>query len=145
MLKELIEQHAATNGFYFIYGDKATHNLLGCVESLQGRKGLFLEPIQSDQKFGQFGGLESETYRGHFVLVVKSELDGGSPETGGQDYYLQKYENNIKPAKENATVLGTEIACAELEINEWSIVELINFFDENTDGVSVKFTIKRTI
>lgn len=144
MLKEIIETYSEENNLVFIYGDKATQNLLGCIQTLNGKTGLFLEPIQRDYKFSEYGGTESETFKGHLVLIVKSNLDGGSPEIGGQDYYDEKYNNHIKPLLSIAQSLASSITCEELEVLEWSIIEVVNLFDENTDGISIRFTIKQS-
>lgn len=74
------------------------------------------------------------TYTGNLMILTNSDLDTES--------YEEKFENYIRPLL--AIVLGrmkSNLLC-NYDINLWRVIEIINFFDFNADGVSINFELK---
>ncbi len=119
----------------FDYGRKDFHNL---IDEDDSRWHLFLDPVTDESND------ETMTFEGYFMLLSTSDYD--------QNYDSQKdtlpedgkWLQNIKPKKdflksEFKKVLGCD---GRWEVLRFRITEIINFFDNNMDGVLVNFSIK---
>jgi hypothetical protein len=76
------------------------------------------------------------------MLLSKSDIDERYDESGDECGNDGKFKSNILPKK---MYLQNEfrnlLECGDLEINRSSMTDIINFFDDNLDGVLVAFTI----
>ena len=138
-LVEVLEQQATTLGWTFSYGNKANQNLMES-DLVADRIYLLLDPVRRLRAFSEFGGTGTSTFTGSFLLLVKSTIDQEYYE--GQGTEAGKYKENIKP------LLQTEIPkledvlnCDAYQINEWSIVDVVDILDFNADGIIVTFNI----
>lgn len=139
-LVSYFESICATNGIYFSYGNRANQNLLRS-DLTADKKYLLLDPLTRNKTFGELGGAGEVVYNSSFFLVQKSTID--------KKYYNQsgevdngKYKEYILPILQNelSTIEGA-INCDEYEIRTWTVVDAINVFDVNLDGVIVTFSI----
>lgn len=103
----------------FIYSTSKNYNT--------GETFMFIDPIvRSPHNTGT-------TYSGNMMILTNSDLDG---------MYDDKFEAYIRPLLN--IVLGSfknKLLC-DFDINLWRVIEVVNFFDFNADGVSIQFEIK---
>jgi len=133
---ELFREVAESFDWIFDYGRKDFHNLID--DGTNGKWHFFLDPVVDDTN-SQFA-----IYEGYFMVLSIADLDqnydnqkGTSPEDG-------KWLQNIKPKKDFLkTKFRDKLECADLEILRYRMTEVINFFDDNMDGVLVNFQIKQ--
>lgn len=162
------ERYADSLGWKFSYGDRQNRNLLESDRE-EGLVYMLLDPVTRGRAFSINGGEGNQTFSGSFMLVVKStidqvyhnqqnstepdflfskrakELDGGfivASDCGFDVVQLGKYIENIKP------LLNTEIRkleslinCGDYAITNWSIIDVINALDVNTDGIIVTYNL----
>lgn len=138
---EVFEEQVTTLGWTFSYGNAANNNLLS--SSLDVDEIYFiLDPVTRVPLFTEFGSIESTTFNGQFLLVVKSTIDNNYHNQKGQDKATGKYEKNIKPLLEvELAKLQNYFNCSEHQITGWSIIDAINVLDVNTDGVVVTYSL----
>lgn len=126
----------------FSYGNAANLNLLRS-NALTDDVYFLLDPVTRVKEKGQYGGTGLVTFNGSFMVVVKSTLDNvyhNQKEVNSSD---GKYEKNIKPLlTDGLDSLESLIDCSEYQINNWSIIDVINALDVNLDGVIVTFEIQ---
>jgi hypothetical protein len=128
----ILQTYAEGLDWFFSYGNKANQNLL--VSDREEDKIYFLlDPITRDKTKSQYGGDGEVTFSGQFLLAVKSNLDM---------VYPQRYQENIKPLLSNLESLEDLIDCSDYEITQWSVIDVINQLDVNTDGLVITFKIK---
>jgi hypothetical protein len=128
---EFFKNIAESNGFVFEYGRSDYQNLYN-EEISGGTVHLFVDPITIDSSFSDVGN-ESQTYSGKFMLLISSDVD---------ETYEDKYNDYIKPLINSAIqTLKDELICSEMEINKFQMMEVINLFDYNLDGVLVSYSI----
>ncbi|MDI9257280.1 hypothetical protein [Flavobacterium sedimenticola] len=131
---ETFKNIADSNNWYFEYGRQDYHNLYQDVTS-GGTIHFFLEPIITDSIFSD-SGYETLTYSGKFMLFVSSDVD---------ETYTDKYNNHIKPIIENSLkTVKNSLLCNQFDINKFQVLEVINVFDTNVDGVLVNYSLKST-
>ena len=94
-----------------------------------GETFLFLDPVIRDGKNSGYIG-----YSGNFMVLTKSDLD----ETTYAER-KQKYINPITDILFNS--FYNNLRC-DFTIKEWRAIEVINVFDFNGDGLSIKFNIE---
>ncbi len=138
-----LSAYCSSNGHKFIYGTKDVQNLIGSLNVLSASQALLtLFPLKEDITTNEFGAVESITYSSTILLAKKSQLDAGSSAEDGVDYYLEKYEAVIKHLKlEAKTTMLSALACDGFAVNKFSIVEVINLFAYNVDGIYIHFTL----
>ena len=138
-LVEILEQHSATLGWIFSYGNKANQNLIQ-GDLTPEKIYLILDPVKRKRAFSEFGGTGDTTFTGSFLLLRASTIDQMYYE--GQGTEAGKYKENIKPLLETEVVRLEDILnCAEYKINDWSIVDVVDVFDFNADGIVVTYNI----
>lgn len=132
---------STTLGWKFSYGNSANKNLLAS-DRVSGEIYMLLDPIVRLRTFSDNGGEGITTFTGSFMLVVKSNLDQVYDNQKGQDVTNGKYQQNIKPLLETELVrLEDEINCSDYQITNWSIIDVVNALDVNTDGIIVTYGI----
>ena len=128
-------------GFKFSYGNAANKNLLAS-DRVADEIYMLLDPIVRLRAFSDNGGEGITTFTGSFMLVVKSNLDQVYDNQKGQTVTDGKYQKNIKPLLETELVrLEDSINCSDYQITNWSIIDVVNALDANTDGVIVNYGI----
>ncbi len=133
---ELFREVAESFDWNFDYGRKDFHNLIDGESN--GKWYFFLDPVVDDTNS------QASIYEGYFMVLSVADLDqnydnqkGTTPEDG-------KWLQNIKPKKDFLkTKFRDKLECADLEILRFRMTEVINFFDDNMDGVLVNFQIKQ--
>lgn len=137
-LVELFRAKTNEAGWGFDYGRKDFHNLAEAVSENDSKWYFFLDPITTDDS------LESKVVSlGYFMLLSKSDLDQVYDGQKEQDIDNGKFRLNILPKKQYLRNEFKKLMECEgdLEINKMIITDVINFFDDNMDGVLVNFTI----
>jgi len=88
---------------------------------------------------------EGEVYDGAFSILKESSLDTAyfaeRSETRSDEE--SRYTNNIEPLLPYAKSLAKFLLCNEYDIQFWSVVDNINFLDENRDGILCRFKIAK--
>ena len=162
---EVFEKHASSYNWQFSYGNKYNQNLLQSDLAI-GRIYMILDPVVRLRSFSQYGGSGNQTFTGSFLLVVKSTIDqvyhnqtnedtfhnrvisqGGTIIENAcatdSDYVAGKYIENIKPLLNTEIVkLEDDLNCSKYEITNWSIIDVVNALDANTDGILVTYGVK---
>ena len=136
-LVEIFREKTESLGWVFRYGRSDFHNLNETESETDPKWYFFLDPITTDNSNSQ-----KQITSGHFMLLSKSDIDQNYDTTTNADENEGKFRNNILPKK---LFLQNEfrdlLECGDLEINRSSMTDIINFFDDNLDGVLVAFTI----
>ena len=131
---ELLKNIALDNNFVFTYARKDYANLFDGAEQV-GVPHLFVDPIQTETIFGEYGEVEGLNYTGSFMILLSSDIDDES--------YDYKYQNHIKPISESALkTIQSSIRCeSDLSITNWRTVEVINVFDYSMDGLLITYQL----
>ena len=121
---------ADTNGWGFEYGRADYQNLEREIEA--NKVYLFADPIIIDSKFSDLGS-ETLSYSGQFMLLLSSDVD---------EAYEDKYNDYIKPLlTDGLQILKDDMACSDYQITTFRVIEVINLFDQNFDGVLVSYSV----
>jgi hypothetical protein len=147
MFVEFLRALAESLGYIFHYGRSDFNNLFETESDDDPNTYLFLDPVTRAPVFSQDSGLLTNywTYTGKFLLLSKSDLDQEyDQQTGIRPESEGKWSQNIHPKVEVALkTLTKNISCSEdQQINRWLVMDVINLFDENMDGVMVEFEIR---
>lgn len=136
-LVEIFREKTESLGWVFRYGRSDFQNLNETESETDPKWYFFLDPITTDNSNSQ-----KQITSGHFMLLSKSDIDQNYDATTNADENEGKFRKNILPKK---LFLQNEfrdlLECGDLEINRSSMTDIINFFDDNLDGVLVAFTI----
>lgn len=131
---DILKQICIDNGWGFFYGRRDFQNLQSDLEDTD-KIYSFLDPVVIDNKYGEYGSLESSTHTGSFMLLKSSELDEG---------YEDRYLTDIKPLiEEKVAVVMKVLSCGEYTINNIRTTEVINLFDYGYDGVVINYSITK--
>lgn len=131
---EILKVIAAANNWIFEYGRADFNNLFEASEQ-KNVSHLFLDPVKIGKNRGDAGGVESISYSGSFMLLYSSDIDKVS--------YEQRYIDYIKPIiSSQIDKVENDLTCEqEANIEQWEIVEVINMFDYNLDGIMVTYKV----
>lgn len=126
--------------FHYAYGKDHWQNICdhekdGQLPFEERNKYIKLLYVDEDPQFNQFNGIEKIAYTGECLFLASSHLADPS--------YEYKFETHIKKLKDFCYELRDTLTdCgSNLEIIKWTITEVENIYDNNLDGVKVKFTI----
>jgi hypothetical protein len=147
MFVEFLRTLAAALGYTFHYGRSDFQNLFSAIAEDDPNIYLFLDPIVRLPELSPSTGLRTgyTLIRGKMMLLSKSDLDEEyDAQTGNRPLDEGKWRKNIKPKVEAASgALLDRIACTEdQEIKKWTVMDVINMFDDNMDGVLIDFEIR---
>ncbi len=129
-LKEIAEGY----GWRFSYARRDYHNLIDATAFISdelsdagaGETVLFLDPVvRRSEDVGM-------TYTGNFMVLTVSDLDAD---------YDQRY-SLIEPLIDLVMNHVKQKLRCEFVVSEWQSIEVINVFDFNADGLSVRFNLK---
>jgi hypothetical protein len=127
---EFLNNIALLNDWVFEYSRADYQNLYDEMDN--GKIHLFVDPIVIDSSFSDSGN-ETKTYSGKFMLLLSSDVD---------EDYSTKYNTYIKPLIDNGMQsIKDVLLCSEFQINKLQVVEVINLFDYNLDGVLVNYSV----
>lgn len=135
-LKNKLEAIAEDYGWKFVYARRDYHNLFDVSQFISdemedagnGETVLFLDPIvRSPESIGM-------RYSGNFMVLTSNDFDG--------EYEKDKWETIISPLLQKLrSEVYKDIIC-DFDINDWTLIEVINMFDFNADGVSVRYNLR---
>jgi hypothetical protein len=139
----ILEDYCALKNFGFVTGTKAVQNLFqpNQIQNLN-KIYLFLDPVTRRSERTITGGLKSKLFSGNFGLLVKSNLDAPYFEEMNNNENISKYTNNIEPLLLELENMQSDFSCSNLEIIEWSEIDIKDFLDENYDGVVVSYQVR---
>jgi hypothetical protein len=113
-------------------------------ETVQPDIYLMLLPVEFTVNTNpDWGNVESIDYALTFMLLRKSDLDGGERDAG-KDYYYNKYAKDIQPLYDILTATLPEFTCSGEPFTNITIREIVNALDTNMDGLMVQATITET-
>lgn len=144
MAVDAIKKVATDNNWTFSYGSQPWQNLADHRKDLKRtikERQIHCMLYNCDPTFvyGKHGGkIDSETtYSGYLIIGVVSDFNDPS--------YNHKWENNIKPLLENQveTFLSSISGCGYILKGSQSIKEVSNLMDNNFDGLSIQYTLKK--
>lgn len=133
---EVFKNVAIENKWHFDYGRSDFHNLNKI--SAVAEYFLFLDPIEENVVFSEYTAPVMRVFSGRFMLLMQSDFDRLYHSQQATDEAEGKYHLYIKKCKENAMLIA-EALCGKYQIKQWKMLEVINLFDENFDGVLVNF------
>jgi len=152
-----------TLGWYFTYGNKSNQNLLQS-DMINDAIYFLLDPVTRSDVPSRFGGVAKTEFTGSFMLVVKSDLDNTYDNTNTDEMFrvsvlgdggvyeenvcnvtkkTGKYELNIKPLLNKLELLKNIIECDNYNIDNWTIIDVIDALDVNMDGLIVTYKISK--
>lgn len=126
--------------FHYAYGKDHWQNIYdhekdGQLPFDERNKYVKLLYVDEDELINEYGGVEKVICTGECLFLASSHLADPS--------YEYKYETHIKKLKEFCREFRDKLTdCgSNLQVKKWTIVEVENIYDNNLDGVKVKFTI----
>lgn len=129
----------------FAYGDRTALNL---IDENTGKYALWLLPVENKPEVNGLNKVVVNNYDIALFMCIKSDMDAGTPAINGQDYYAQKWGQNIKPLYTDKAVENfvKAFTCKEeFTVSAPVVKEVINLFDLNVDGLYVTLTIKEDL
>ena len=136
----LFETYCTNNSIFFSYGRSDYQNLVQS-DSIAEKIYLFLDPVTRLKSFSEFGGNGLITFSGQFLLLIKGDLDKPYYETA-QAGVSGKYEDNILPLlNTHLQAFEDYLNCTEYQVNQWQILDAINIYDANMDGLIVTYNL----
>lgn len=160
----LFEKYSYELNWKFSYGNKANQNLLDSNFDAE-QVYMLLDPVNRTRTFNEYGGSDIQAFSGSFLLVVKSTMDLTYHNQTEEEAFVNrtalldgsftvtntcievipkpgKYELNIKPMLNvQLPLIEDKLNCSEYEIKSWSIVDVVDLFDVNVDGVVVTYNV----
>ena len=132
-----LNELATAQGWTFVNAPRSYQNLQDIANFIAdtmegvgvGETFLFLDPVIRGKKTSEY-----IDYSGNFMVLTKSDLD--------ETTYADRKTKYIDPVID--ILYGTfynNLRC-EFTISDYRSIEVINVFDFNGDGVSMKFTLK---
>ncbi len=134
-LVEVLRMKIESLEWVFNYGRADFQNLVETESENDPKWYFFLDPITTDNSNPSI-----VVNTGHFMILSKSDLD---QHYDGEDEASGKFRLNILPKKDYLrNDFRNFIECGgDLELTKSVTTDIINFFDDNLDGVLVAFTI----
>ncbi|SNA77383.1 hypothetical protein [Flavobacterium psychrophilum] len=137
-LVEVLRTKTESIGWVFHYGRSDFQNLVETESDNDLKWYFFLDPISADNS-----NSSSVVSTGFFMVLSKSDLDqvyDGQQEVNPND---GKFRKNILPKKQYLkNEFRNLLECGgDLELTKLVMTDVINFFDDNLDGVLVHFSI----
>ena len=134
-------------GWEFHYGRRDFQNLVRTKGADDQTIYFFLDPVTRAPEYSADSGFKTgaTTYTGRFLIVTKSKLDEVYDKQKNQDVAIGKWRKHIEPKlKQHFGKLENAIICEDdLQIVSTSILDAINVFGENVDGILVNYNIKQ--
>jgi hypothetical protein len=125
--------------FHYAYGKDHWQNLCdhdkdGQLPFEQRNKYFKLLWVDEDDVLNEYSAVEGCNYSGELLILASSKLSDAS--------YEYKFETHIKKLKELANSFRDKISdCDNWIVKSWTKVEVENIYDNNLDGIKVRFRI----
>lgn len=125
--------------FHYAYGKDEWQNLAdhpkdGGKPFEERNKYFKLLWVDDEAKHNEYSAIEGIKYDGELLILASSKMDDSS--------YEYKFETHIKKLKELAYTFHDKLLdCDDWHISYWKIIEIENIYDNNLDGVKIKFTM----
>jgi len=131
---EILKAIATSKGWVFDYGRADFHNLFEKSE-VKNKSHLFLDPVKTRDIDNDSGITEKKVHSGSFMILYSSDIDEKS--------YDDRYQKYIKPIVQgDQKTIKNSIRCSyQVSFDLWEIVEVINIFDYNFDGIIVTYQL----
>ena len=127
-IQDDIKTATLLNSWVYSYGEYEFQNLKDIAPDDTAVRFILL-PVTT-RVSGTFEDVHNVRYDIAFYLCVRSSID---------EVYEDKYENNIKPLYDQfSTFKSSILKCAGLGLFDYTIEEVINFLDTNTDGLYIR-------
>lgn len=125
---EILKALATANNWVFEYGRHDFNNLFEASEQ-KNVSHIFLDPVEIRDVDNDSGVTEQKVHSGSFMILYSSDID--------EKTYDDRYQDYIKPiVTGDLKTIKSEIRCNyEVKFDLWKIIEVINIFDYNFDGV----------
>lgn len=131
----------------FAYGDKPSLNLKD--GTVNDKYCFWLLPVENKPQLNDFNRTIANNWDVALFMCIKSDMDGGSADENGEDYYSEKWIKNIKPLYDLQAInkMTAAFTCIEsLTLSNLIYKEVMNIpFDQNMDGLYITFTIKEDL
>jgi hypothetical protein len=142
-LVRILKEYCDLKGFEFVTGNKAVQNLFQPNQILNPNKiYLFLDPVTRKSERTISGSVKGKVFTGNFGLLVKSSLDMPYFEEVNNSELISKYTMNIEPLFTETELMQKDLGCQNLEVLDWSEIDIKDFLDANFDGVIVTYQIR---
>lgn len=134
-LKSDFETIANSQSWGFEYGRADFNNLIDDVE--ENKTYIVMDPVKVKPLYNNVGTTFGYRYSGYFMMLRKSTLD--NIYSGNS---TAKYEKHIEPIYDDVETLKNGLTGCNANYDiEWECTEIVNTFNENMDGLIVKYTI----
>ena len=134
---EIFKDYCTLKGFEYHYGNKNVLNIIDTMPNYTGLIDDLIYFLHEDRKgfIDKANSISSQslTWSGKFFLVKKSDLNNS---------FENKYLTNIKPLINVFQQIEKHYSCTEIEIIEFSFIDVTDAFDENMDGILCDYKIK---
>ncbi|WP_298118108.1 hypothetical protein [Flavobacterium sp.] len=127
--------------FHYTYGKDHWQNLCdhekdGQLPFEERNKYFKLLWVDEEPTFNQYSAIETIKYDGELLILASSKISDAT--------YQYKFETHIENLKALAYDFQEKLSsdCDGWLIKAWRIVEVENIYDNNLDGVKVRFTIQ---
>lgn len=137
-LVEVLRDKTEGIGWIFNYGRSDFQNLTATDDENDPKWYFFLDPITTDNT-----DASKIINTGYFMILSKSDMDQVYDNQDEVEPNDGKFRKNILPKKQYlAKEFRNLLECGgDIEITKSIVTDVINFFDDNLDGVLVNFTI----
>lgn len=140
---EILDNYCSTAGIKFVYGRKASLNLLDNRTKLaENTIYLMCEPFTRTPERTTIGKVKSYLFNGSFFLVVNSNLDMPIYNEVGNDASRSKYKLNVKPLLEIHKQMVNSLGCSGIDILKFDAIDVYDIFDQNKDGILITFSVR---
>lgn len=147
-LVEILENYCNDNDIVFVYGRKATLNLLDDkneAETMELNKVyLMVEPFRRVPIIESINArVKGYNFTGAMFLVVNSNLDMPVYNEVNNDIERSKYKLNVLPLLSVYNSMNTFLArCTDITVVSFESIDVYDIFDQNKDGLLITYNIK---
>lgn len=140
-----LEEYTAANSYEFRYGRADFLNLANGHLVLDPDKIYFFMESSPRKPELNSNGLRINTYlfTGNLYIAKAANFDHHYFNEQGNDPTQSRYTLNIEPMIPISEALINSLTCDGFDIVSWSIIDVINLFDRNNDGVLVQYQVRK--
>lgn len=116
----------------------ADHEKDGALPFEERNKYFKLLWVDEDFQFNEFSSVIGCKFDGELLILASSKLSDPT--------YKYKYETHIKKLKEYAQAFQKKLLdCDNWNILNWKVIEVENIYDNNLDGIKIRFLMQHSI
>lgn len=125
--------------FHYAYGKDHWQNLADHPKDdnkpfVERNKYFKLLWVDDDPTHNSYSAIERIKFDGELLILASSKFTDPT--------YEYKYENHIKNLKQLAYEFHDKLLdCNDWSISYWKIIEVENLYDNNLDGIMIKFSM----